>query len=71
METRNNDINIIINIYWLPLRCQICRTYTLAYHLSLGRSTVRVSHQSSEGCAGSIPVCGSEILGRTYVELVP
>ena len=42
--------NIIINISCLPHWQHICRTCTLAHHLSLGGSMVRVSHQSSEGC---------------------
>ena len=42
-------INNIINISWLPPRSHICRTCTLARHLSLGSSMVRASHRSSEG----------------------
>ena len=40
----------IIYISWLLLRQHICRTCTLAHHLSLGSSMVRASHRSSEGC---------------------
>ena len=32
---------------WLPLRLHICRTCTLAHHLSLGSSMVRASYRSS------------------------
>ena len=52
---------MLVMIWWLPLRSHICRTYTLADHLSLGSSMVRASHRSLEGC-GFVPHWGSEIV---------
>ena len=43
----------IINISRLLLRQFVCRTCTLARHLSLSSSMVRASQLSSEGCGRS------------------
>ena len=45
-------ITTIIKILWLrlSLRSHICRTWTLARHLSPGSSMVSAPHRSSEGC---------------------
>ena len=44
------SIKCIIYISWLALKSHICRSYTLARHLSLGSSMIRASYRSSEGC---------------------
>ena len=45
-----------------PLRSHMCRTCTLAHHLSLGSSMVEASHRLSEGCGFDSPVWGWEIV---------
>ena len=66
-------LNTIINISWLPLRQHICRTFTLARHLSIGSSIVRASHRSSK-VVGLTPTWGSKIVSlkartsRTFID---